>query len=77
MKIHPVEAKFLHVDRYTDRHDENNNQFILQMRLQTISESWWGADTAKNWVVLVLPLTVIIFAVMKTVKPTTCYAMVY
>jgi hypothetical protein len=23
-----------------------------------------GADTAKNWVVLVLPLTVIIFAVM-------------
>jgi hypothetical protein len=28
IKIHPVEAKFLRADGYTDRHDETNNQFL-------------------------------------------------
>jgi len=41
MKIHPVEAKFLHEDGYTDRHYETNDQLLQFCK-------WWGSDTAQN-----------------------------
>jgi hypothetical protein len=49
MKIHPVEAKFLHAEGYTDRHDETNNQFLQFSAYKPLQKAGGGgADTAKN-----------------------------